>query len=120
MPTACVFHAMRAAELGLRALGRYRPIKIKNGKNIEFAEWREILDGLASVVFDIENEPNTNPNKDADLLFFSEACAQFRFFKGGWRIRVMHARASYDEDEAREAIDHVRSFFEVLATRLKE
>jgi len=118
--TACVFHAMRAAEIGLRALGAWRPIKIKNGKPLELAEWREILDGLAGVASEPENLPNSTPNKDADLLFLSEAAAQFRFFKNGWRIRVAHARANYNEPKAKEAIDHVRSFFETLATRLEE
>jgi hypothetical protein len=64
--------------------------------------------------------PNSTPTKDADLHFLSEAAAQFRFFKSGWRIRVAHARATYAEPEAIEALDHVRSFFETLATRLKE
>jgi hypothetical protein len=111
---------MRAAEIGVRALGKNMNIKIKSGKPIEMAEWREILDGLNTSVRDIENLPNSTPNKDDDLLFYSEACAQFRFFKNGWRIRVAHARASYEEPQAKEAIDHVRSFFEILAPRLKE
>jgi hypothetical protein len=118
--TACVFHAMRAAEIGVRSLGTDLKIKIKGDKPIELAEWREILDGIATAVRDIENLPNSTPTKDADLLFYSEAAAQFRFFKNGWRVRVAHARASYNEPQAIEAIDHVRSFFEILATRLKE
>lgn len=118
--TACVFHNMRAAEIGLRALAAYRPIKIKNDKAIEFAEWREILDGLGGAARDIENLPNETPDKDALSQFYSEAAAQFRFFKNGWRVRVAHARATYNEPQAKEVIDHVRSFFETLASRLKE
>jgi hypothetical protein len=118
--TAAVFHAMRAAEIGVRALGEKLEIKIKSGKPIELAEWREILDGLNTAVQRIENLPNTTPGKDEDLLFCSEACAQFRFFKNGWRIRVAHARASYTEPQAKEALDHVRSFFETLSSRLAE
>jgi hypothetical protein len=120
LSTACVFHAMRAAEIGLRALGTEFNITIKSGKPIELAEWREILDGLSNAARDIENQPNSTPTKDADSLFLSEASAQFRFFKNGWRVRVAHARATYNESQAKEAIDHVRSFFETLATRLKE
>src|SRR6266481_3213400 len=103
--TACVFHAMRAAEIGVRALGNDLEIKIKSGKPIELAEWREILDGFNTAIQKIENLPNTTSNKDQDLLFYSEACAQFRFFKNGWRIRVAHARASYTEPQANETID---------------
>lgn len=118
--TACVFHAMRAAEIGLRSLGTKYNITIKSGKDIALAEWREILDGLNTAVQRIENLPNSTPNKEEDLQFCSEAAAQFRFFKNGWRVRAAHARATYSESQAKEAIDHVRSFFEILAPRLKE
>jgi hypothetical protein len=118
--TACVFHAMRAAEIGLKALGAKHEIKIKSGKPLEQAEWREILDGLSTAALALENLPNVTLTKDGDLHFLSEAAAQFRFFKSGWRIRVAHARATYNEAEAIEAIDHVRSFFETLATQLRE
>jgi hypothetical protein len=111
---------MRAAEIGLRALATALSLKIKGNKPIEMAEWREILDALNTSVQGIENRPNSDPTKDDDLLFYSEAAAQFRFFKGGWRIRVMHARAIYDENQAVDALNHVRSFFEILATRLRE
>jgi hypothetical protein len=118
--TACVFHSMRATEIGLKALGSAHQIKIKSGKPLELAEWREIPDGLSEAALALENLPNSIPTKDAELHFLSEAAAQFRFFKNGWRIRVAHARATYTEPEAIEAIDHVRSFFETLAIRLKE
>jgi hypothetical protein len=118
--TACVFHAMRGAEIGLKALGASTNLIIKSGKPLDQAEWREILDGLSNVVRDIENRPNATPNKEEDLHFYSEASAQFRFFKNGWRVRAAHARATYLEPQAKEAIDHVRSFFETLAERLTE
>jgi hypothetical protein len=111
---------MRAAEIGLRALGIRYAVTIKSGKDIELAEWRDILDGLNSAVQRIENLPNSTPDKDQDLQFCSEAAAQFRFFKNGWRVRAAHARASYNEPQAKEAIDHVRAFFETLAMRLKK
>jgi len=118
--TACVFHSMRAAEIGLKSLGSEYNIKIKGEKSIELAEWREILDGLNTAIQDIENLPNATKDKEKRLQFCSEAAAQFRFFKNGWRIRTAHARATYNEPQAKEAIDHVRSFFETLATNLHE
>jgi len=45
---------------------------------------------------------------EADLHFLSEAAAQFRFFKSGWRVRVAHGRATYNEPEAIEAITSAR------------
>lgn len=120
MFTASVFHAMRAVEIGLRSMHSAFPLAIKGNKPVELAEWREILDALSGVAFKIENLPNADPTKEPDQHFVSEACAQFRFFKNGWRVRVAHARATYDEAQAQEALTHVRSFFEVLAKRLKE
>jgi hypothetical protein len=93
---------------------------MKSGKPLELAEWREILDGLSTAIHGIENSPNSTPNKEENLAFYSEVCAQFRFFKNGWRVRAAHARATYTEPQAKEAIDHVRSFFEILAPRLAE
>jgi hypothetical protein len=117
--TACVFHAMRAAEIGLRSLGN--DLQIKLPKPIELADWQEILNGAAGAIRDIENQTlAARPTKDADLLFYSEAWAQFRFFKNGWRIRVAHARASYNEAQAIEVMGHVVPFFETISARLKE
>jgi hypothetical protein len=118
LSTACVFHAMRAAEIGVRVLGT--DLRVVLPVPIELAEWQPILYGMKARIEAIENLPRSTPTRDADLLFYSEASAQFRFFKNGWRIRVAHARASYNETQAKEAIDHVRSFFELLASRLSE
>lgn len=117
--TACVFHAMRAAEIGVRCLGEALSITLP--RPIEQSEWQAILNALVPKIQEIENLPNANnPNKPADLAFYTQAAAQFRFFKNGWRVHVAHARRTYNEPEAIEAIDHVRSFFETLAERLKE
>jgi hypothetical protein len=116
--TACVFHAMRAAEIGVRVLGTKLNITLPGP--IEQAEWQQILNAIVPKIRDIENLPKTTPGRDEDLQFYSEAAAQFRFFKNGWRIRVMHARATYNEPQAKEALEHVRSFFETLAERLSE
>ncbi len=118
--TASVFHAMRAVEIGLRAMNGTFPIVIKGNKPLALAEWKDILDGLAKVALDIENRPNIDQTKEPDSYFLSEASAQFRFFKNGWRVRVAHARATYDEAQAGEVLVHVISFFKFLATRLSE
>jgi hypothetical protein len=118
--TASVFHSMRAAEIGLRAMNSAFPLTIKGNKPLELADWREILDALSNVARDIENRPNGDATKEPDQNFLSEAAAQFRFFKNGWRVRVAHARATYKENQAVDALEHVRSFFEILANRLHE
>ncbi len=117
LPTACVFHAMRAAEIGVRVLCTDLKAPLKHP--VELSEWNDILRAIELAIKDIENQPKTD-QRTGDLEFYGMAAAQFRFFKDGWRIHVAHARATYNESQAKDAIDHVRSFFEILATRLKE
>ena len=119
MNTASVFHSMRAAELGLKALAK--DLNLEFNKPIEQSGWMPLLNGIAGKIRDIENQKvSERPTKEADLAFYSEAAAQFRFFKNAWRIAVMHARATFDEPQAKEIIDHVCSLFETLSERLSE
>jgi hypothetical protein len=117
LPTASVFHSMRAAEIGVRALGT--ALGVTFCFPIELAEWQNILDQIDAKIRNLKNQPRS-PQKDSDLEFYSQAAAQFRYFKDGWRIRVAHARATYDEEQATDVVDHVRSFFVTLAGRLSE
>lgn len=107
--TACVFHAMRAAEIGVRALAKELGVSFPN-KPIEFADWQQLLDQVDSKIKAISQQPQS-VEKDNNQRFFSEAATQFRYFKDGWRARVAHARASYDETESRRVFDHVVDFF---------
>jgi hypothetical protein len=117
LPTAAVFHAMRAVEIGVRTTGT--ALGVTFPYPIELAEWGKIVGEIEPKLEALKTGPRS-AQKDADLKFYSEALSQFRHFNNGWRIRVSHARQNYAEDQAREVIDHVRSFFETLATRLKE
>ena len=67
--TAAVFHAMRAAEIGVKALGKHLNISIKSGKLLQLAEWREIFDGLSVAIRDIENLPEYHSNKGCRPTF---------------------------------------------------
>ncbi len=115
--TACVFHSMRAAEIGVRTLGI--DLGVTFHFPIELAEWHSILDQIESKIKDKKNLSKGSV-KDEDLRFYSDSASQFRYFKDAWRIRVAHARATYAEDEAGRVLDHTRDFFESLAGRLKE
>lgn len=115
--TAAVFHAMRAAEMALRALGAAMEVDLR--QPIELADQQAILRAVQEKISEIGRRPRS-AERDADLEFFAQAAAQLQFFKDGWRVRVAHGRASYNESQAREVIDHVRAFFEIAAARLKE
>ena len=115
--TACVFHSMRAAEIGVRTLGK--DLGVSFPFPIELADWHNVLDQIDGKISAMKNLPRGQA-KDDDLRFYSTAAAQFRYFKDAWRVRVAHARATYGEDEAKKVLDHTRDFFESLSERLTE
>jgi hypothetical protein len=118
LSTACVFHSMRAAEIGVHVLGKSLGVSFPNHP-IDLAEWQNILDQADSKIVAKKNL-SKGTQKDEELNFYSQAAIQFRYFKDAWRVRVAHARAVYSEGQAKEVIDHVRSFFDALAVRLSE
>lgn len=118
LATACVFHSMRAAEIGMRALALELGVSFPD-KPIELAELHNILDKADSIVVDMKKLPK-GTHKDEELKFYSQASVQLRYFKDAWRIRVAHARETYEDSQARRIFDHTLEFFEVLSLRLKE
>jgi hypothetical protein len=115
--TACVFHSMRAAEIGVRALAE--ELNVTFPFPLELADWHNMLDQIDSKIHQMKNLPRS-AEKDDGLQFYSEAATQFRYFKDAWRVRVAHTRARYDEHAAVKVFDHTFSFFQTIATRLKE
>jgi hypothetical protein len=80
-------------------------------------EWGVIQGGIDKEIKDIGQQKRTTQRAD-DQEFYSEAAAQLRYFKDGWRLRAAHAREVFDEGQALTALDHTRAFFETIATRL--
>ena len=117
--TACVFHAMRAAEIGLRALGHQVGVSFPD-KPLELAEWQNIIQMAEARIKEIVDKQSKGLAKDEDQKFYGQAAAQFRYFKDGWRIRVAHARETYVGSQAYAVLSHARDFFETLAERLRE
>ncbi len=116
--TACIFHLMRIAELGLRALAKERRVKIPR-KPLEWADWQEILTHLGQKVEAIAKRKR-GPTKDAALLFYQGCLGEFGAFKDTYRNMAMHVRKRYDEHEAASALLHVREFMVRLSARLGE
>lgn len=115
--TATVFHAMRAAEIGLRSLGK--KLKVGFPFPIELAEWNSIIEKVEAEIRKISQLPRSK-KREIDQQFYSEAAANFRYFKDAWRIRVSHVRETYDEAQAHSVLNHCREFMEILATKLSE
>jgi hypothetical protein len=117
LPTASVFQSMRAAEIGVRCMAT--ALGVVFSFPIEFAEWGRVVAEIEPKIEAIKQQPRST-SRDADLTFYSEAASQFRYFNDGWRIRVSHARVTYEESQAIRLLRHTREFFETLAARLKE
>lgn len=117
--TATVFHLMRAAEYGLRALARDRRITLPKNGVLDLASWEEIIKKLEDAELAIQKYPKTVA-RESQYLFYHGAMMEFRRFKNSFRNRVMHTREEYDANQAMSAFVHVRSFFQILAARISE
>jgi hypothetical protein len=118
-PTAAIFHFMRVAEYGLRALAHERGIRLVKNKPVEWAMWSDILKEIEKAKIAIEQK-TAGPKKDAALDFYSGALAHFNGFKDQYRNMVMHVRKIYEPWEAEMAMRHVRDFMNKLSTKIGE
>lgn len=119
--TACVFHLMRAAEYGLRAV--FKRFRIKYSKKpkvpVEFLQWGDIISAIQDKIDEKEKTKKTK-RRDEDIEFLRGVVAQFKYFKNKWRNNVMHSRESYELEDATKTMRQVGDFMEHLATRVKE
>jgi hypothetical protein len=111
--TACVFHCVRALEYGIGALARDLQVAF----NIQ--NWQTILDEIERAIA-IERKAGKSAAKNVRLQFLSEAVAEFRHFKDGWRNYVSHNKINYTETQALKIMEHTTSFIEALSAQLKE
>lgn len=118
--TASVFHSMRVAEIGLRALARRMKIKLPKNKRLEWAQWQEILREMSAKTDLITRTAKAGPAKDALLEFYNGAIGQFYGFKDEFRNQVMHVRRTYDDFDSERALVRVRDFMEKLAGRINQ
>ena len=116
--TACVFHLMRAVELGARALVRQLKVSKNLPRPAELCDW-------GTIVRELEKATNNLPKRTSVKVsetsaFYSHAVAQFRNFKDAWRNQVSHTRTTYDEHQAMSVMSNTQQFMQHLAVRLKE
>jgi hypothetical protein len=117
--TAAVFHLMRVAEYGLRALCRERGVTFPK-KPLEWATWQDMLGQIESKARGQWGGATPGHAKDAALSFYIGAIGQFHAFKDTYRNAVMHVRKQYDEHEAMRAINQVRDFMNGLSVKISE
>ena len=123
--TAAVFHLMRVAEVGLRALATDRNVSFAN-KPLDQQEWGTILGALEGKLKDLRLADGKNwqrrEDKDAQVQFYNDTVQECRAFNEAWRRHLSHAdpRAFYDHDEAGNILKHVKLFMQKLATKVSE
>ncbi|WLB56894.1 hypothetical protein [Bradyrhizobium japonicum] len=118
--TACIFHIMRAAEHGLRALAKERRIKLAKNKPVEWGMWQEIISELNKEAAKIGLKATAGTAKDNALSFYSGALSDLNAFKDEYRNQVMHARKNYDEHQALRALVKVHAFMERLTEKMTD
>lgn len=116
--TASVFHSMRVAEIGLRALAKERKITLPRSKPLEWGTWQEILTELDSFAKRIVHKTRAGKPKDDALSFYSGALADLSGFKDEYRNQVMHMRKPYDEHQALRAYTKVHAFMERVSEKI--
>jgi hypothetical protein len=116
---ACVFHIMRAAEIGMRALAREREVSFAKYP-IEWAEWENIIDQIEGKARAATTSMGRGPIRDAARAFYAGAIAHLRALKES-RNRVMHTRGPpLDELDAQRAMNQVRDFMNGLSVKIGE
>lgn len=116
--TAAVFHLMRVAEFGLRVLARDRRASVPKGP-LELATWEEVVKALEESEKKIHGYPKTLV-REQQYDFYHGALMEIRRFKNVWRNDIMHARDSYDRNDAIRVFNHVCAFMNILGSRISE
>jgi hypothetical protein len=118
--TACVFHAMRVAEHGLRLLAKKLRVRLTNKKAncpIDFADWEKVITEIKNKITAVRLLP-VGPKRQEKLEFFSDAGDHSLFMKDIWRNNVSHARRPYNQPEALGVMERVRDFMKFIGERL--
>jgi len=106
--TACVFHLMRVMELGVQQLGAKLQVKV----DPKHETWHQIL---LHVNVAIDQLPRATRQEKAVKTAYAACSAHLSNVRIAWRNEVMHPKATYTEDEARDIFIHVRTFMRDLA-----
>lgn len=117
--SGCVFHMVRIAELGLRAIAEERGVTtVAKGRPLEYGMWHDVFVAIDGQLSLIRNKP-VGPNRDAAMAFYQGAISDLRFLQL-YRDPTMHFREEYGKGEAYDALHRVKTLMTKLATKLSE
>ena len=114
--TASVFHLMRVAEHGLRALG-----KSLNDPGLDPSRnptWHAILNKCRKE--QVKPRHERCQEWQADPMFFDTSTVMLTAVQHAWRNPSLHIERDYTLEEAQEVRDAIRAFMRHLAARLQE
>ncbi len=118
--TACVFHSMRAAEHGLRKLARKLRVKLTHsGKAmpIEYGDWNDVTTAIKNRIAEARKLPR-GAKRQAKLDAYSAAADHCEYMKE-IRNNISHARKSYKDGEALDALRQVLAFMQFLGKGMR-
>jgi hypothetical protein len=124
----CIFHMLRIAETGLRALASERGVKtVRGNKPIEYAMWGEVIGALRDEIDALRiAKGNKKPltvkkreNREIAVEFYSTIMGDMQALLP-LRDRNSHLRDRNDKGEACTAISRTREMMTVMATKLGE
>jgi hypothetical protein len=107
--TACVFHLMRATEIGLNAVFKSLNSNKNPGQN-----WGQIINDMKG---EINQRQGLAPE---EKKFFDSVLTSLTVFKDSWRNPTMHREYSFDEGPAAMAFDAVRGFMATISSRMDQ
>jgi len=113
LSTAAVFHLMRTAEFGMRALAKERHVQIKHIE-LDYADWQQLISQLNKKADEVAQWKGRGVVKSTALEFYRGAVRQLDGFKEEFRNHVMHTRRRYDINQALSAFSRVQEFMQRL------
>jgi hypothetical protein len=105
--TACVFHLMRVMESGVRRLAKKLRVVVNPRDN-----WGDILRNLEQPV---QAMPRATAKQKERRDTYLSLVGLLYAVKEAWRNNVMHPKATYTEEEAKEIFNAVKVFMRRLA-----
>jgi hypothetical protein len=123
--TAAVFHLMRAAEIALRALARDRGVSYPRS-SVDEQQCGILITSLDTKLNQLRSADKklwpSETVKNEQIRFYHAATIELRSFNEAWRKHVCHAGGDsfYDHHQAISVFEHVRSFMQMLASKISE
>ena len=119
--TACVFHLMRVMEFAVQKFGQKLGInltKVNPGRRVSELTWEQILNEINPK---LKAMPQDTLQRKRRHEKYKSVQSYLYGVKDAWRNPTMHPRlGGYNELEARNIMNHVRSFLVEFATLLKQ